>query len=141
MSTSLRHRARVVALQTLYELEFAANKPDTIFKRTLEEKELSGEAADFSAQLLQGVIDNKKLLDESIGRFAPAFPVDQLAPMDRNILRIALYEILVSKAVPAKVAINEAVELAKQFGADTAPKFINGVLGSAISDTKTLRNK
>ncbi|MGA2366973.1 MAG: transcription antitermination factor NusB [Dehalococcoidia bacterium] len=134
MSRGLRHRARVIALQALFELEFAANSPDDILKRTVKEQEFKGEAADFSALLLHGVIDNKQLLDSTIARYAPTFPVDQLAPMDRNILRLALFEILINKKTPPKVAINEAVELAKEFGADTSPKFVNGVLGSAISE-------
>jgi N utilization substance protein B len=134
MSRGLRHRARIIALQTLFELEFAANSPEDILERTVKEQEFKGEAADFSALLLHGVIDNKQLLDNTIARYAPTFPVDQLAPMDRNILRLALFEILINKKTPPKVAINEAVELAKEFGADTSPKFINGVLGSAISE-------
>ena len=133
MSRNLRHRARVVALQSLFELEFAANSPEDILKRTIEVQDLRGEAADFSALLLYGVIDNKQLLDTTIACYAPTFPVDQLAPMDRNILRLALFEMLVNKKTPPKVAINEAVELAKEFGSDTSPKFVNGVLGSAIS--------
>ncbi len=115
-------------------MEFAANSPDNILQRTIEEQDMKGEAAEFSSQLLHGVIDNKQLLDSTIAHFAPTFPVDQLAPMDRNILRLALFEIMVSKKTPPKVAINEAVELAKEFGADTSPKFVNGVLGSAISE-------
>ena len=134
MSRGLRHRARIIALQALFELEFAANSPDSILERTVKEQEFKGEAADFSALLLHGVIDNKQLLDSTIARYAPTFPVDQLAPMDRNILRLALFEIMVNKKTPPKVAINEAVELAKEFGADTSPKFVNGVLGSAISE-------
>jgi N utilization substance protein B len=136
MPTSPRHRARIVALQTLYELEFAANSQTNILERNLEEKELTGELAAFAGGLVSGVVANIQSLDDTISRFATAFPVDQLAPMDRNILRLALFEILVDKKVPPKVAINEAVELAKEFGADTTPKFINGVLGSVISQTK-----
>ncbi|RPJ63102.1 MAG: transcription antitermination factor NusB [Dehalococcoidia bacterium] len=136
MPTSLRHRARIVALQTLYELEFAANRVKDILDRNLQEREISGDMAEFAGSLVSGVVDNTKLLDETIGRFAKAFPVDQLAVMDRNILRLALFEIIITKEVPPKVAINEAVELAKEFGADTTPKFINGVLGSVISEIK-----
>ncbi|MGD0355051.1 MAG: transcription antitermination factor NusB [Dehalococcoidia bacterium] len=134
MSRGLRHRARIIALQALFELEFAANSPDTILERTVKEQEFKGEAADFAALLLHGVVDNRQLLDSTIARYAPTFPVDQLAPMDRNILRLALFEILVNKKTPPKVAINEAVELAKEFSADTSPKFVNGVLGSVISE-------
>jgi N utilization substance protein B len=135
MPISRRHIARIVSLQTLFELEFAANSPESILERTIEIKALSGEAAAFAGELVNGVLTNKQILDDAIRRFAPAFPVDQLSSMDRNILRIALYELLISKTTPPKVAINEAVELAKEFGADTSPKFVNGVLGSVISDT------
>ena len=135
MPISHRHIARIVTLQTLFELEFAANSPESILERTIAIKALTGEAAAFAAELVNGVLTNKQILDDTIRRFAPAFPVDQLSSMDRNILRLALYEILISKTAPPKVAVNEAVELAKEFGADTSPKFVNGVLGSVISDT------
>ena len=135
MPISHRHIARIVTLQTLFELEFAANSPESILARTIAIKALSGEAAAFAAELVNGVLTNKQILDDTIRRFAPAFPVDQFSSMDRNILRLALYEILISKTAPPKVAVNEAVELAKEFGADTSPKFVNGVLGSVISDT------
>jgi len=136
MPTSLRHRARIVALQTLYELEFAANSERSILARNLKEKELPEQVADFAGTLVSGVVAHKQSLDDTIGRFATAFPVEQLAAMDRNILRLALFEITISMEVPPKVAVNEAVELAKEFGADTAPKFINGVLGSVITEMK-----
>jgi transcription antitermination protein NusB len=135
MPISHRHIARIVALQTLFELEFAANSPESILERTIEIKALTGEAADFAGELVNGVLSKKQLLDDNIGHFAPAFPVDHLSSMDRNILRLALFEILIYKNTPPKVVVNEAVELAKEFGADTSPKFINGVLGSVISDT------
>jgi transcription antitermination protein NusB len=136
MPISHRHIARIVTLQTLFELEFAANSPQSILERTIEIRALTGEAAAFAGELVNGVLTNKPLLDDNIRRFAPAFPVDQLSSMDRNILRLALYEILISKKAPPKVVVNEAVELAKEFGADTSPKFVNGVLGSVISDTR-----
>lgn len=123
-------------MQALFELEFAANQVDSILERTLKEKDLAQDGADFTGTIVKGVIENRQLLDGVITNFAPAFPVSQLAPMDRNILRLALFEILVEKSAPPKVAVNEAVELAKEFGAETSPKFINGVLGSVIADTK-----
>lgn len=135
MPISHRHIARIVTLQTLFELEFAANSPESILERTIEIKALTGEAAAFAGELVNGVLTNKPLLDDTIRRLAPAFPVDQLSSMDRNILRVALYEILISKTTPPKVVVNEAVELAKEFGADTSSRFVNGVLGSVISDT------
>lgn len=135
MPTNLRHRLRIIALQTLYEYEFAANTGDNILKRNLVEKEVTSEVGEFAGELVVGVISNKQELDDTISKFATTFPVDQLAVMDRNILRLALYEILISKNVPPKVAINEAVELAKEFGASATPKFINGVLGAVIADS------
>jgi len=140
MPKGLRHRARIAALQTLFELEFAANQADSIIQRTVLEKGLSEEGADFTGAIVNGVINNRQFLDDVIGNFAPAFPVTQLAPMDRNILRLALFEILVQKLTPPKVAVNEAVELAKEFGAETSPKFVNGVLGSVIADIQKQRN-
>ena len=134
MPKGRRHRARIASLQALFELEFAANQPDSIVERTLQESGLVGESAEFARTLMQGVTSQKQLLDQTIGRYAPAFPVDQLAPMDRNILRLALFEIMVQKSAPPKVAVNEAVELANEFGSETTPKFINGVLGSVIAD-------
>jgi len=133
MPAGQRRRSRIAALQTLYEWEYAANSPEQILERTLEGKELTGIASEFATRLVKGVIENRQQLDDNISRLAPAFPVSQLAAMDRNILRIALFEILIDRSVPAKAAINEAVELAKDFGSDKSPKFINGVLGSAIS--------
>jgi N utilization substance protein B len=141
MPTGHRHLARIVALQTLFELEFAANSPDSVLERTLKVKALSGHGASFAGELVHGVLDNQERLNDTIKRFATVFPVDQLAPMDRNILRIALYEILIINKTPAKVAINEAVELAKEFGSDTSPKFINGVLGAVISKNNERKNQ
>ena len=141
MPIGLRHLARIVALQTLFELEFAANSPDSVLERTIKVKALSGDGASFAGELVHGVLDNQDQLNGTIKRFATVFPLDQLAPMDRNILRIALYEILISDKTPAKVAINEAVELAKEFGSDTSPKFVNGVLGATISKDKDRKNQ
>jgi N utilization substance protein B len=133
MPTGLRHLARIAALQTLFELEFAANSPNSVLDRTLSRKALAGDSAGFARELVQGVLKNQKRLNDIIKRYATAFPVDQLAGTDRNILKIALYEILLDDKTPAKVAVNEAVELAKEFGSETSPRFINGVLGSVIS--------
>ncbi len=133
MPTGLRHLARVAALQTLFELEYAANSPDLVLERTLDIKALTGDAAGFARELVHGVLENQDSLNRTIKRYATAFPVEQLAGMDRNILKIALYEILLENKTPAKVAVNEAVELAKEFGSDTSPRFVNGVLGAVIS--------
>ncbi len=134
MPKGLRHRARIAALQILFELEFVNKPPKNVVERTTRQKELSEDASQFAEDIVAGVIANKEFLDNIISKFAPAFPVSMLAPTDRNILRMALYEIYLHKTVPPKVAINEAIELAKEFGSETSPKFVNGVLGSVIND-------
>jgi len=131
--TGFRRKARTIALQALYELDCSAHKPKEILARLLKERALPDEAADFARSLVNGVIQNKKGIDDVIQRFAPAFPVNQIATIDRNILRLAIFEILFDNRVPVKAAINEAVELAKGFGSDTSKKFVNGVLGSVVT--------
>ena len=129
----VRRKARTIALQTLYELDCSAHKPKEALARLLQEKVLPDEAAGFARKLVNGVQQNKKSIDDVIRRFAPAFPVEQIAPIDRNILRLAIFEVLFDNRVPVKAAINEAVELAKSFGSDTSQKFVNGVLGSVVT--------
>ena len=133
MVTGFRRKARTIALQTLYELDCSAHKPKEILARLLEEKALPDEAADFARSLVNGVLQNKKGIDDVIQKFAPAFPINQIATIDRNILRLAISEILFDNRVPVKAAINEAVELAKSFGSDSSKKFVNGVLGSVVT--------
>ena len=135
MVTRLRHKARILALQTLYEIDCSAHEPDEILDRALQEKALPEEAASFARLLVTGIVQNREYIDNSIRRFAPLFPVEQIAIIDRNILRLAIFEILFDKSIPVKVAVNEAIELAKSFCSDSAPKFINGVLGSIIADS------
>jgi len=141
MVTGFRRKARTVALQTLYELDCSAHKPKEVLARLLEEKTLPDEAADFATSLVNGVLQNKKGIDDVIRRFAPAFPVNQIAPIDRNILRLAIFEVLFDNRVPVKAAINEAVELAKSFGGDTSQKFVNGVLGSVVNAGMQKKNR
>jgi len=129
-----RRQARTIALQALYELDCSAHKSEDVLARLLAEKALPDEATNFTGSLVNGVLQHKKNIDDVIRRFAPAFPVNQIAPIDRNILRLAIFEILLDNRVPLKVAINEAVELAKSFGGDTSQKFVNGVLGSVVND-------
>ena len=94
---------------------------------------LSDENASFALALVRGVIQNKVEIDRNIQSFAPAWPIEQILTVDRNILRLAIFEILIDNEVPVKVAINEAVELAKKFGSENSPRFVNGVLGSVSS--------
>jgi N utilization substance protein B len=135
---SNRHLGRIVALQTLYEYEFRMQSADTttdideILNRNLERYETTIDDKGFVESLVKGTLAEQAGLDEKIQPIAPEWPIDQIARIDRNILRIGLYELLFqANIIPAKVAINEAVELAKAFGSDNSSKFINGVLGTA----------
>jgi len=125
-----RHKARMLALQALYEVDSAARRPEAVTERLLAETPLSRENDDFVRELVNGTVKNREQIDSNIHKFAPAWPVDQIATVDRNILRLAIFEILFDNKVPIKVAVNEAVELAKTFGSESSAKFINGVLGS-----------
>jgi N utilization substance protein B len=133
-----RHKARIVALQALYELDCTAHAPGTVFAQRAEENSLPEGQLEFAHQLVFGVLETRKRLDQWIARFAPEWPVAQMAVVERNILRIALWEFAVGKLTPVRVSINEAVELAKAFGSDSAPRFINGVLGSLADNAEAL---
>jgi transcription antitermination protein NusB len=123
-----RHKARMLALQALYEIDSVARRPETVTERLLAETTLSKENADFVRELVNGAVKNREGIDSNIRKFAPAWPVDQIATIDRNILRLAIFEILFDNKVPVRVAINEAVELAKTYGSESSTKFVNGVL-------------
>jgi N utilization substance protein B len=125
-----RRKARVIALQALYEVDSVGHDIESALAHFLADGRLSEENAAFARGLVSGVIQNKEKIDQHIKKFAPAWPVEQIPVVDRNILRLAIFEILLDNNVPIKVAINEAVELAKMFGSDSSPKFVNGVLGS-----------
>jgi N utilization substance protein B len=125
-----RRKARVLALQALYEVDSVGHEVEAVVNHLLSNGGLSEENADFTRELVSGVIQNKDKIDENIQSLAPAWPLDQLSFVDRNILRLAIFEILLDNKVPVKVAINEAVELAKTFGSDNSSRFVNGVLGS-----------
>ena len=125
-----RRKARIIALQALYEVDSAGHEVEAVITHLLTEAGLSGENAAFAQGLVSGVIHNKEKIDRDIQSFAPAWPIKQIPAVDRNILRLAIFEILLDNKVPVKVAINEAVELAKRFGSENSPKFVNGVLGS-----------
>ncbi len=135
---SNRHLGRIIALQTLYEFEFRTECKDTqvslaeILERNLERyKETVGDKA-FVERIVHGVLKDQKNLDDTIQPIAPEWPIAQIARVDRMILRMAVYELQeLGDVVPPKVAINEAVELAKAFGSDNSSKFVNGVLGTA----------
>ena len=125
-----RHKGRIVALQALFELDAVGHAPETAVDNILAGFKAAPEVRTFALELTKGVIENLEQIDTVIHETAPAFPIDQLAVVDRNILRLAIYEILLDNKVPMRAAINEAVELAKEYGGENSPKFINGVLGS-----------
>jgi N utilization substance protein B len=126
----LRRKARIAALQVLYELDCTEHKAEEALTNVTGEGKLPQEALNFVRELVGGVLQNKSELEALIGRFAPAFPPEYMSVIDRNILRLAIFEILFNDKTPFKVAINEAIELAKEFGSDSSPRLINGVLGA-----------
>ncbi len=135
---SNRHLCRIIALQSLYEYDFRnsldidelTTDVDEVLVRNIEVYKDAIDEADFIKDLVLGTIKNQEKIDAMIVPAAPEWPLDQIAKIDRSILRMSIYELLIKKDVPPKVAINEAVELAKEFGGDNSSKFINGVLGT-----------
>jgi transcription antitermination protein NusB len=136
--TNDRTIARQVALQVLYEVDSANHKVGDVITAHLNHNSLTQTAVRYMRKLVLGVLDNHKRLDEIISHFAPEFPLSQVAIIDRNILRIAIYEFAILAHTPIRVAIDEAVELAKLFGAEGTSRFVNGVLGAVVDDEETL---
>lgn len=135
-----RTKARFVALQTLYEVDLTDHPTGAVLADRAEEQGLDQALYAFAQLLVNGVLENAKKLDQAIAAHAPEWPLDQVAVIDRNILRLALWEVAVYKKTPLKVGINEAVELAKAFGTDSSPRFINGVLGSLAENMEKVSN-
>lgn len=127
-----RRQARELAVQVLYEVDVTDHSAAEVLARTRAQLELHDETFSYVSLLVRGIHTDIDDIDERLAEAAPAFPVAQLAPVDRNILRVAIYEMLRQSDVPAKVAINEAIELAKRFGGDSSGKFVNGVLGTVL---------
>ena len=127
-----RRKGRIMAMQVLFEVDTAGHAVGSTVDRVLADGRLNEAGRAQVRELVEGVSENRDRLDEIIHQYAPTWPVDQLSGVDRNILRIAIFEILFNNKTPSKAAINEAVELAKSFGADTSHKFVNGVLGSVM---------
>jgi transcription antitermination protein NusB len=136
-----RRRARRVTLETLYEYDLAEHPAGEVLQRRLQDNPMENAGVEFASQLVTGVITYVNEIDKLIARYAPEWPLDQMAVIDRNILRIAIYEFLILGETPVKVAINEAVELAKTYASDSAPRFINGVLGSLADQIPALRQE
>jgi N utilization substance protein B len=126
-----RRRARSLALEVLYEVDCVGHPFQEVIAQRLENYQTLGkEAANFAKRIVRGTLESALELDNMIASCAPEWPVEELAVLDRNILRLALWEFAISNETPIKVAINEAVELAKRYSSDSAPRFINGVLGT-----------
>lgn len=140
LATDPRHQARSLTLQALYELDCTRHPLSDVLRERLGMDELSQQTSTLATQLINGVLDNQTELDALIHRYAPEWPLDQIAIIDRNILRIAIYELGAGKQTPVKVVINEAIELAKTFGTESTPRFVNGVLGSLAARESDLES-
>ena len=127
-----RRQSRIIALQVLYETDVAPRDTNAVLERRIGEDSVPVAVAGFARDLVNGVLENREEIDKIVARFAPSWPVHQMAVVDRNILRMAIFEMMMGGETPPKVAINEAVDLAKAFGSDSSSKFVNGVLGSVM---------
>ena len=127
-----RRITRVVALQVLCEVDSVGHSPKSALKTRLDAEPLSPSGERYAQVIIDGVLENLEEIDTIITALAVSWPINQMAIVDKNLLRMAIYELRMGGEVPPKVAINEAVELAKVFGSDSAPKFVNGVLGSVM---------
>jgi len=136
-SSDPRRKARAAALQSLFAIDVRGGHDEEPLHWLMLENPLPHKARSFAADLVHGVRKNLFELDGLIQKYAPAWPVQQLSVVDRNILRIALFELLHRSEVPRKTAVNEAVELAKVFGSDSSARFVNGVAGSVIADLES----
>jgi len=126
-----KRKSRATALQVLYEVDLTHHDVKTALRHLCGATEISKEGAQKAGEMASGTLANLKKIDKQIVLYAPQWPIDQLSPIDRNILRLSIYEIkYYPDSAPLKVVINEAVELAKAFGTDSSSRFINGVLSS-----------
>jgi N utilization substance protein B len=137
---SNRHLARSLVLQSLYEWDFHSMTEDQaleIIERNLKEFAPEMDERPFALGLVKGVLGKKDEIDAAIGHFAPDWPIERITTVDRNVLRMGIYELVYDQEIPSKVAINEAIELAKTFGGESSGKFVNGVLGAVFRDQTT----
>jgi N utilization substance protein B len=135
-----RRKARIIVLQVMFEVDLTGHKPDLALQERLVEQPLPETADAFCRRLLADALHHRETLDAIIQRIAPEWPLDQMAPVDRNVLRLAAQELLYGADTPPKVAINEAVELAKLFGSESSSRFVNGVLGTLLNDRQALQD-
>lgn len=131
-----RHEARITALQALYEIDAATHSADEVLARYLGNAQMPTGTRRFIEGLVRGVLAERERLDAIIAKAAPTWPVPQLPAVDRAVLRMALWELLIARDVPVKAVINEAVELAKRFGGDNSGRFVNGVLGTVAAERR-----
>lgn len=136
-----RRRARRTALETLYEVDLVNHPLGEVLQARVDDHPMESKGVAFASDLVRGVLNNQAAIDTFIARYAPEWPLDQMAVIDRNILRIAIFEFVIDGGTPIKVAINEAVELAKTYASDSAPRFINGVLGTLAGLVTELRQE
>ena len=129
----VRRRARAAALQVLYELDGARHLPDRVLQERLQQDNTPVPVAQYARRLVEGILEQKEEIDNIIATHAPAWPIAQMAMVDRNLLRVAIYEMIEEDETPLKTAIDEAVELAKVYGSNSSSKFVNGVLGSVMN--------
>lgn len=131
-----RHEARITALQVLFEIDTATHNADEVLERYLGNQQMPPGTRRFITRLVRGVLAQRERLDAIIARTAPTWPVPQLPAVDRTVLRMALWELLIERDVPVRAVINEAVELAKRFGSDSSGRFVNGVLGTVVTEER-----
>ncbi len=124
-----RHQARELALKVLFQLEGTDDDPADVLRYHAFESGVSDDVAAFAGELVRGVLDNRDRLDAMLSEASEHWKLDQMAKVDRIILRIAIYEIAIDRRVPTKAAINESIELAKTFSGEEAGRFVNGILG------------
>ena len=134
----VRRRARIIALQALFEIDMTNHDPLAVLNERLADKLLPPEGEAFARRLVMGTLEHRQEIDALIERVAPEWPVEQIAGVDRAILRMAVYEIVFGEEASPKVAINEAVELAKIFGSDSSRRFVNGALGALVAQLPAL---
>ncbi|HLY67561.1 MAG TPA: transcription antitermination factor NusB [Chloroflexota bacterium] len=127
-----RRRARLAAVQVLFELDFQSRAADEVIAERLADTSLTDENRAFTRDLVHGVLHHREDIDARIALAAPQWPVEQIAHVDKNVLRLAIYELMFDNSAPAKVVITEAIELARLLGSATSPKFVNGVLGAVV---------
>jgi len=137
----LRRRARVIAVQSLFEVDVAHHDPQQVLVQRFEDEQFPVEGQGFCQSLVLGALSHLAVLDEIIRRMAPDWPLEQMPAVDRNILRLAVHEIVFVRDTPNKVVINEAVELAKLLGSESSSRFVNGVLGTLVAHQQDLVSK